>query len=829
MKISDFVRLREEVIRGEITGWINLRGLFEGGREADADYIFNITYPITEIKNLIEALDQRIKGKRTQGFFEIMGGYGTGKSHILLLLYHLFKNPDKGKEWLKRNSLSLKLPDSSTVLAIQLMDYPPEYLWEPIFKGLGREDLIEKVRTYPGASLLKEALKDKDLVIIIIDELESWYRSVDDKDSNLNFLQVLAEVSCEEKSNLIVFCALYGEVPEITARTGRVGPYRVNLTLSRDRPKVVLFRLIDGILNPEAVSKVAESYVEHYRRSELEIPEPSRYKMKMVEYYPIHPELMDTLLTRYSSSPNYQNTRGVLYLLSSVLSKMYEKVDLLLSSDVDMDEEELLSLGRLLVENAKKDAESIGDSLTRRILNVILLYSFGEEGKTGASRDDVILGVLRPNLNVNDVDVVLEGLPNVAPHVWPRDGKYIIGLEANPVALIQNMALSHIKQGRIDGALTVLKEKLKRDRFYYVYHPNHDFSDDIPDDDRIKIVVSLKSLNEGELLKLYEDRDYSNTLIVYVPKPEAGDLVRDEDLLIVAERINLCDEYMEKASVENKRLIRRLKDKDDSHLRSKLSDIYGYWVKVTEFKPNEISYRLVPCALSSIRKVVREHFDIETMKKEVLDYLKEKEGGVNIDDMLYDFKIALDKPILLDDRMLKDAINSLEREGEVIISGKTIWLREYYQPEEVISVEEERPIELGTGISITIEEGEQLPVEEVTTIEEVVKLPKLIEIGEFETLYTLSVELERKISEESRVGEIKIVFKDMNFENMEAFLRFLKGLQVEGSSLPRVELELKIEKSIDKRDLIRLIDKLAEEVTLPRGSRVKATVKGEQL
>ena len=54
MKVSDIVKLRDEVLRGDICGWIRLRGLSEGRREADADYIFSIAYPTIEIKNIME-------------------------------------------------------------------------------------------------------------------------------------------------------------------------------------------------------------------------------------------------------------------------------------------------------------------------------------------------------------------------------------------------------------------------------------------------------------------------------------------------------------------------------------------------------------------------------------------------------------------------------------------------------------------------------------------------------------------------------------------------------------------------------------------------------
>ncbi|MEX2722651.1 MAG: hypothetical protein Q6367_002045, partial [Candidatus Freyarchaeota archaeon] len=47
--------------------------------------------------------------------------------------------------------------------------------------------------------------------------------------------------------------------------------------------------------------------------------------------------------------------------LASVIAKKYENVDMILTSDIDMSEGDLLSLDRILTENAQKDAELIGN------------------------------------------------------------------------------------------------------------------------------------------------------------------------------------------------------------------------------------------------------------------------------------------------------------------------------------------------------------------------------------------------------------------------------------------------------------------------------------
>jgi len=847
MKIADVVKLRDEVIKGDIHGWDSLRGIFEHGKEESPQYIFGRTYPSVEIINLLEAIDAKLKRTKKAGFFEIMGGYGTGKSRLLCLLYHLFKNPAMGEKWLKDNKINLDLPEGATVLAFSLMDDPPHYLWEPIFQGLGREDLLKKVTTFPGSGLLKKALADKGVTIIIMDEVESWYRGAKDKDNNLNFLQVLAEVACEEKSKLFVFCALYGEVGEVLARIDRVEPYRVNLTLSKDRHKIILFRLYEDA-DRKAASKIASTYMKHYRDAELEILNPPSYENRMVELYPIHPELIDTLLTRYSSSPNYQNTRGVLCLLASVIAKKHQDVDLLLTSDIDISEGDLLSLDRILAENAQKDAEAIGKDAVRSLLSTVLLYSFGEGRSVGASRSDVVLGSLRPGMNINDIDSVLLDLPNIAPHVWIRDSKYIIGYEANIVTLIQNKALETIDRGKIKDALDIIKARLRKDLSYIIYHPDKELRDDIEgtETDRIRVVVSLKTLNQSEINEFYKGKKFANRLILYVPK--SGDLTKNEDLLVIAERLRLCDQYENEVSGENKTLLDKLRDRDNRSLREKISDVYGYWVRVTGFEDGEVKYRLVPCNLDEVRSTVKTSYDIETIRGEVLRHLEGKNNGLRLEDIKYDFKATPGKPIIVVEALFEEALRSLYGQDEIVIEYKgkhvrkpeslpsfkddmKVILKEYVpSPEEFIEEErakERKPEEITEKTLESLEEFTGPKVKEIAEKEEEKKAAlQIIETSEHSSPFSLSVEVERKVPDGMQIKGIELEFSGGSFDDFKSFNTFVGSLDIKKPKVPEVKLKLVIEGPISKKEVIELIDKLPRSLG---GGIVKAVVEAEKI
>jgi hypothetical protein len=834
MKIADIVKLSDEIVRskGHIEGWDSLRGIFEGGKESDPNYVFRTTYPTDEIKNLLKAVEEKLNGKRT-GFFEILGGYGTGKSRILILLWHLFKNNELAIEWAKSHGIKLNLPKDVKLLAFNLLDENPAYLWDPIFKGLGCEDLLETIKDFPSYNLLKEALSNKGIVILIIDELEAWYMGKEDKAKNLNFIQILAEAACEEGGKLLVFCSLYGEASDLLARIRRVKPYRVNLTLSKDRAKIVLFRLFEiEKMNSELASKVVKSYMKHYADSEVDVGSQPTYESKMIELYPVHPELMEVLLTRFSSSPNYQNTRGVLGLLGSVVYKKATNVDLILSSDVDMSEGELLTLDRMLTENAIKDAESIGKEDVRKLLNVILLYSFGEVKGIGASRNDVILGVLRPGININDVDSLLTSLPNMAPHVWLKEHKYVIGREANVITIIQNKALENIGKGEINGTLNLIKATLKKDQSYAIYHPDKEYSDLIEDEDRLRIIVSLKTLDQSEINEFYKGKKFANRLILYIPKK--GDIIKDEDLLVIAERIRLYDQYEKEISGENKRLLDAQKDKDVKHLAEKLSDIYGYWVKITGFENGEIKYRLIQCSLGEIKSTVKNSYSTETIRDEIVKHLESKGTWLRIEDLKYDFKTIPGKPIIVTESIFEEALKSLYNEGKIVVDYKgklcrapdtmpyikdetRIILTKYAPPQrepekmerEGQKAVEEKPLEVSK-------------VKESSTQEIRVEVPsRVIETSEYQTPFRLSEEMERRIPEDAKIQQIRIDLSKLSFDNVDAFTSFISLFNLKKPKISNVNMQIILEGPMDKNEAIKLIEKLPASLY---GGMIKASI-----
>jgi len=133
--ISDIATLSEEAQKGEVFGIVRPYNVNNPSKpEASADRILSITYPSYPLSQALKAIAERMSTKRSQGTFIFAGGYGTGKSHCLLTLFHIFTSPSVAKAWQEKWSLNISLPHSR-VVELQLMEGEegnPKFLRGPI-------------------------------------------------------------------------------------------------------------------------------------------------------------------------------------------------------------------------------------------------------------------------------------------------------------------------------------------------------------------------------------------------------------------------------------------------------------------------------------------------------------------------------------------------------------------------------------------------------------------------------------------------------------------------------------------------------------------------
>lgn len=105
--------------------------------EADPDRFLSLTYATSDIKRIIQGINSRFSEKDgSAGLFLLEAEKGLGKSHDLVLVYHLFNSPDLSREWLEENKLECVLPENPVIIIQKLTDKPTDRVWDLVFDAL---------------------------------------------------------------------------------------------------------------------------------------------------------------------------------------------------------------------------------------------------------------------------------------------------------------------------------------------------------------------------------------------------------------------------------------------------------------------------------------------------------------------------------------------------------------------------------------------------------------------------------------------------------------------------------------------------------------------
>ena len=859
--ISEIASLSEETRKGNIFGIVKLYNIANPAKtEASAERILSITYPSHTLSQALKAINERLSGKRAQGTFIFVGGYGTGKSHCLLTLFHLFTSQTAAKVWQEKWSLRVQLPDA-TVVVLHLLegeDGNPEFLWEPILNRLGKASTLSRIRDFPTITQFKDII-GKEPNVLIIDELESWYEAIADpvrKARNLNFLQVLSEISSDSDCKLIVLISLYGRNEEILGRLGREQVFIQDLGASEDKADVIRFRLLESIDEAKAKT-VVQRYIRRYKgiKGSLgTVVEPiDDYRSRMLKYYPLHPELLEVLFQSFSASRNYPNTRGILYLLSSVLRESYTKRDILLPSDVNPEDEEvqndLFKLEPRLVERCLEDIRRTKDEkLARGILATILLRSF-VAGQPGANEGQIVLGNLTPERNINEINLILAKLKQGTLNAWfvhPLDGRYVFRDEENLPVSINSRAerqLAEDPKAAREKLAKVIKGFLKG--MEVSIYP---LDVEIPDNRHLRVVVSTRFVDSDEIRdKILHGREWRNTVILIRPKA-GGDLAQSEELLIRAQRILVCEVMDQEVGTNKKKALAEYRQQQEDELRERVRQAYAEWMKASG-KGAQVHFRPIECALSTedIADKVMNAASTEVVDEAIIAELDEaKEQGRRFDELKSIFMKQAGKPLLLNIGTLPSRVRSLCDTGEIVLDlGKRLYdknnpppevldeMRMYLaqygpsSPPEVVILlgkgsEEEMRGKEGPGyVSVSQSGGALLEVNE--TVGEVEKVR--ITSAEHTTPFKMITELEGRLSSGDRVVGMNISLRGMGLEearNLEELLTDFKSK----SGISHVELSLRLimPQPIAKDEVMKLLGKLP----LPSEGTIKATLEVEK-
>ncbi len=333
---------------------------------------FNHTYITPGIRTLLLNTLKRLADSGGDPVIQTKTGFGGGKTHSLIALYHLVENADALTRSGDRGESAQTVANIRAIMEEAGIDpeagleakvavlvgthlaptdpsttangAPLNTLWGEMAYQLGGQEAYDIIGdaarqgTAPGGRQLDELLKSTAPCVILFDELVAYVRNAGAAQDNIyTFVQTLTEaVRRNSRTALVV------TLPESAIEAGGQGGHealaRLDHLLGRieatweplevhEAFEVVRRRLFGSAINEVARDRTCDAFSSMYGRGgRSDYPSEAseqRYLERMKECYPIHPEIFDRLYSDWSSIPRFQRTRAVLRMLATCISRLY--------------------------------------------------------------------------------------------------------------------------------------------------------------------------------------------------------------------------------------------------------------------------------------------------------------------------------------------------------------------------------------------------------------------------------------------------------------------------------------------------------------------------
>lgn len=337
----------------------------------NADTFFEKTYFTQGLRTIAERVIKGLNGKEDaeNRVVSLQTGFGGGKTHSLITLYHLAKLGRKANEIINISALlkHVGMPeyDSANVAVFTNTTNDPtqgrrvdglhiQTIWGEIAYQLGGKEAYELIRANDEslsapAGIFKQVLEKTRPALILIDELADYCVKASGRmvggstlsDQTVSFIQELSEAVAATPNCVLVATLPASEaevanspqaaqiLQSLSNRLSRVGkdtkPVEDNEIF-----EVIRYRLFEDLGKPEVLEQTVNAYMESYEQLVLngEVPSDAAkgsYREKLKKSYPFHPELIDMFRVRWASNHDFQRTRGVLRLLASIVSDLWKR------------------------------------------------------------------------------------------------------------------------------------------------------------------------------------------------------------------------------------------------------------------------------------------------------------------------------------------------------------------------------------------------------------------------------------------------------------------------------------------------------------------------
>ena len=339
--------------------------------KATAEYqdpaaFFDRTFITEGMRLLLTQVAQRLAGNGGEPVIQLQTAFGGGKTHTMLAVYHLATRMCSLDELPGIPSLldqaGLMDVPKSRVAVIDGTNLSPgqpwkhgkksiNTLWGELGWQLGGEPGYKLLKeadengTSPGKEILRQLLEDCSPCVILIDELVAYIRQFPESkslsggsyDSNLSFIQSLTE-AVKLVPSAILLASLPESELEAGSQRGAAALRALEKTFGRVqalwRPvateeafEIVRRRLFEPVRDEKTRAAVCRAFADTYVAEGSKLPSETQeghYYDRLVQAYPIHPEVFDRLYEDWTTIDGFQRTRGVLKLMAKVIFRLWK-------------------------------------------------------------------------------------------------------------------------------------------------------------------------------------------------------------------------------------------------------------------------------------------------------------------------------------------------------------------------------------------------------------------------------------------------------------------------------------------------------------------------
>lgn len=365
------------------------------------DLFFEENYRTGNMRVLFRESFRRFQRRTQQSTFLLTQAMGGGKTHNMIALGLLAKHPEFRSKVMGTDYEDSGLGKVRVVGFTGRESDAPLGIWGAIAEQLGKKEHFNQYYSplqAPGQKAWENLLKGEPL-LILLDELPPYFENAKSKTIGNSDL---ASVSTTALSNMLVAIGKLENVAVVISdlqATYEGGSQSIQKALTNFENEVgrsamplepvqansdevyhiLRTRLFAELPDEKEIDAVAQAYakaVRDARQMDVTSASPEAYAQQIKESYPFHFTLRD-LYARFRENPGFQQTRGLIRLMRTVVASMYreggraDEVHLIHPYDIDLNDKEtfaeITSINPTLANAIAHDVADEGDAVAEQI------------------------------------------------------------------------------------------------------------------------------------------------------------------------------------------------------------------------------------------------------------------------------------------------------------------------------------------------------------------------------------------------------------------------------------------------------------------------------